>query len=136
MLAQAVEGLGADIVLNAAGILERGFLADSHPDKDLRQAVMPSVGLLRDQASFGGEGDAFFLVQFPLALARAAFDLLADRWAGELHVAGNIDSTHGAFSFLEDENGFQVHFSRFLEVHALFSLRVSNRCIDFSMDHA
>ena len=80
MLAQAVEGLGADMVLNAAGILERGFSL-TPIQISLRQAVMPSVGLLRDQASFGSEGDVFLLVQFQVAIAREAFDLLADRWA-------------------------------------------------------
>ena len=119
MLPQGVEGFRADVMLDAAGILEGDLLADPHPDKNLCQAVMAVVGFFSDLAAFGGEGDALVGIQFQVALGGKAPELLADGGAGELHVVGDVDSSYVAIFLLEDENGLEIHLSGFLTVHAL-----------------
>ncbi len=102
MLTKAIKGFRADIVLDAAGILISGLLANPHPDKYLCQAVMPVVSFFRNQPAFGCQVNVFVGIQFEVAIFREASDLLADGRAGELHSTGNINGAYIALFLLEN----------------------------------
>ena len=114
MPAQAVEGFRADVVLNAAGILKGGLLANPHPDENFRQTVVAAVSLFSNLATFRRKGDMFVIVQLQVAVSSKPFDLLADGWAGELHLTGDVDGADIPIFLLKDEDRLEVHLSGFL----------------------
>lgn len=131
MPAQGIERFGADVVLDAAGILEGGLLVDPQPDENLCQAIVAVVGLLSNPLSFWGERDALVGIQLQVTVSGKALDLLADSWAGEMHVMGDIDGAHSPILFLKDEDRLEVHLGGFLTVHGLTHFQLLRKPLRF-----
>ncbi len=131
MPAQGIERFGADVVLDAAGILEGSLLVDPQPDENLCQAIVAVVGLLSNPLSFWGERDVFVDIQLQKSFSGKALDLLADGGAGELHVMGDVDGAHSPILFLKDEDRLEVHLGGFLTVHGLAHFQLLRKPLRF-----
>ena len=108
MSAQAIEGLGADVVFDPTSIFKGDLLTDPHPDKNFRQAVMTVIRFFRDFTPFAGEEDMLIGVQLQIARISKAPDLLAYGWSGEVHMIGNVDGTDMLIFLAKDENCFEI----------------------------
>ena len=107
----------ADVVLDLAGIL--GGDVGVHPQRDQKtgQDGVALVDLLGDRQTLIGQGDGTVTGnrdQPPLAKHT---DGAADRGLGVPHVLADVDRTDKPRPARKQQNGFQIHLTRFLQIH-------------------
>ena len=109
------EGLGAQIVLDLAGILAGDVRRNAELDEEVRKDLVPGVDLLGDLHSGGGEGDKSVVVHGDVAVLAESLGRVADGWLCNAEKIGDVDRAdipNPAFLFLH-EDSFQIILSRF-----------------------
>lgn len=115
MLLDAPECLVADVVLHAAGILRGGLGAYAERDEQLGEHLVAFVDLLRDGAALLREGDASARVDDDAVLVLEAPERAADGRLRDVHLGGDIHRVNLRMRLCEDQNGFQIHFTGFVD---------------------
>ena len=109
--------LVAQVVLDLAGVLGSDFGADTDLDQKFGQYTVTFNNLGGKLATLKGEVDVTrFLYRDKTVLTEKAHRA-ADTRLGVACVVDNIYCAYIRLFFLEQQDGFQIHFGRFIRFH-------------------
>ena len=119
MLPNGVEGFVAQVMLNLAGVVQRGFLADSKAHEQLAEDGMAFVDVGSDAPAFFSQIDMVILVDgYKPAFAHLPQDD-GHRRTGIGEVRADVDSVNLILLLRKDIDGFQIVFGGFLNSQIL-----------------
>lgn len=88
------EALGTDIVLDPAGVVESGLLADTEVHQPLGESCVALVDRLRNAASFVGQCDMSLVIYQDQVVEPEILHCDADAGFGEAEFSCDVDGTH------------------------------------------
>ena len=105
---------GADHMLDAAGVFHSSLFVHAQEHEPLGQGRMAFIYGFRDLSSGVGQGDKTIAVDDDKTVFPEIFHSYADAGLGKIQFKGDIDGTDVRFAPAEDQDRFQIIFSRFL----------------------
>ena len=104
-------------MLQLAGIVGGGLWGNAQPHQNAGEHGVPLEDLFCHCPTGVGQGDIAVGIHQNVALLLEDAHRAADAGFGISHMLGNIDAADVGIGFGEDVDGFQVHFTGFLQSH-------------------
>ena len=117
------KALSADHVLHPACVFHGSLFGDSQMDEPAGEEGVAFIDGFGDLQAGFGQRDIAVPVHQNVSLAAQIFHGNTDAGLGKLQMICNIDGTYISVFLAEDQNGFQIIFGRFMNLHGISSFQ-------------
>ena len=119
VLAEGIEGLRMQIVLDLAGVFLSDLGIDADGNEEVGEDLMARVDLLSDLHTLIGQCDQAVAGHGDITVFAEILGSVGYAGLGHAKVLSDVYGTDVAVVFLKDEHGFQIVFRGFIDLHFL-----------------